>query len=327
MRRHLGTLLKLVISLGLIVFVLARVHLPTLAGHLLAANLWWVGLAMLLFWLAMAINAVKWWVLLRSQAIAVPFRALLNYTFVGFFFNNVLPANIGGDVMRGYGLARYTERTAASAASVVLDRIIGLAAYMSVAAVAALITVYVTGRSELRLLAWVAVVGVLALLLATGILLSRRLRRLIDRIFANTPLRPLARMWSSLSLAFEAYRFQYRALALAFGVGLLGILTTTAVNYVLTLSLGGGIPFLHVLLFTPLIALVLIIPVSIGGLGLNQVAYPYFYGLVGVPTELALSLSLLIQAVQIVCSLPGGVLWLRWRGRESSVNGDVAAEN
>ncbi len=317
MRRHLGTLLKLVVSLGLIAFVLSRVHLPTLSARLLAANLWWVALAMVLFWLAMTINAVKWWVLLRSQAIVVPFRALLNYTFVGFFFNNVLPANIGGDLMRGYGLARYTERTAASAASVVLDRIIGLAAYMSVAAVAALITVYVTGRSELRLLAWVAVAGVAALLMVTGILLSRRLRRLVDRLFANTFLKRLAQIWSSLSLAFEAYRFQYRALALAFGVGLLGILCTTSVNYVLSLSLGGGIPFLHVLLFTPLIALVLIIPVSIGGLGLNQVAYPYFYGLVGVPAELALGLSLLIQAVQILCSLPGGVLWLRWRGQEA----------
>lgn len=314
MRRHLGTLLKLVISLGLIAFVLTRVHLPVLTAHLLAANLWWVGLAMVIFWLAMTINAIKWWVLLRSQAIAVPFRALLNYTFVGFFFNNVLPANIGGDLMRGYGLARPTERPAAAAASVVLDRLIGLAAYMSVAAAAALITVYVTGRSELRLLAWVAVAGVSVLALMTGVLLSRRLRRLIDRLFANTPLRPLARMWSSLSLAFESYRFQYRALALAFGIGLLGILSTTAVNYALTLSLGGGIPFLHVLLFTPLIALVLIIPVSIGGLGLNQVAYPYFYGLVGVSSEMAVSLSLLIQAVQIVCSLPGGVLWLRWRG-------------
>lgn len=324
MRRHLGTLLKLVVSLGLIVFVLSRVHLPTLTARLLAANFWWVALAMLLFWLAMTINGVKWWVLLRSQAIVVPFRALLNYTFVGFFFNNVLPANIGGDLIRGYGLARYTERTAASAASVVLDRIIGLAAYMSVAAVAALITVYVTGRSELRLLAWVAVAGVAALLMVTGILLSRRLRRLVDRLFANTFLKRLAQIWSSLSLAFEAYRFQYRALALAFGVGLLGILCTTSVNYVLSLSLGGGIPFLHVLLFTPLIALVLIIPVSIGGLGLNQVAYPYFYGLVGVPAELALGLSLLIQAVQILCSLPGGVLWLRWRGQET---GASAAES
>ena len=317
MRRHLGTLLKVILSLGLIVFVLAEVHLPTLMARLTAAHLGLVALAMLVFWLAMTINALKWYTLLRSQQLNVPFVALLDYTFVGFFFNNVLPANIGGDLMRGYGLTRYTERIAPAAASVILDRIIGLAAYMSTAAVAALVVVYVTGRQELRVLAWAAVAAVAVLAVLVGILLSRRLRRLIDRLLANTFLHPLARMWSALSLAFAAYRFQYRALAQAFGIGLLGIASTTTVNFILAESLGGGIPLLHVLLFTPLIALVLIVPISVGGLGLNQVAYPFFYGLVGVPYEHAVGLSLFIQAVQILCSLPGGVLWLRWRRRRS----------
>lgn len=325
MRRHLGTILKVILSLGLIAFVLTEVHLPTLTARLKAADLGLVALAMVVFWLAMTVNALKWHTLLRSQQIAVPFAALLDYTFVGFFFNNVLPANIGGDLMRGYGLTRYTERIAPAAASVILDRIIGLTAYMSTAAVAALVVVYVTGRVELRVLAWAAVAAVAALAVVFGILLSRRLRRLIDRLLADTFLRPLARMWSSLSLAFEAYRFQYRALARAFGIGLLGILSTTMVNYILAESLGGGIPFLHVLLFTPLIALVLVVPVSVGGLGLNQVAYPFFYGLVGVPYEQAVGLSLFIQAVQILCSLPGGLLWLRWRRRQPAPSLPAAA--
>ena len=103
------------------------------------ANPWLVVLAMLVFWLAMVVNATKWQVLLRARIIVVLFGAILNYTFVGFFFNNFLPASVGGDVMRGYGLACYTDRNADAAASVVLDRLIGLAAYMSVAAVAALL--------------------------------------------------------------------------------------------------------------------------------------------------------------------------------------------
>ncbi len=315
MRRYLTTVLKLAFGLGLIAFALSRVPLHELEYELTHAQPGLIFLAMLVFWVAMFVNAAKWQVLLKARAIKVPFGAIANYTFVGFFFNNFLPASIGGDVMRGYGLARYTDRNADAAASVVLDRLIGLAAYMSVAAVAALITVYATGRYELRLLAWVAVGGLVLLAVIAGVLLSRRLRRGMDRLLVATPLRPLARIWSSLSEAFEAYRFAYRALALAFGVGLLGILCTSLVNFLLSESLGGGISLLQAFLFTPLIALVLIIPISIGGLGLNQVAYPFFYGLVGVPTAHAIGLSLLIQTVQIVCSLPGGVLWLRWKRR------------
>lgn len=313
MRRYLTTVLKLAVGLGLIAFALSRVPLDELTFELSNAKPWLVVLAMLVFWLAMVVNAAKWQVLLRARTILVPFGAILNYTFVGFFFNNFLPASIGGDVMRGYGLARYTDRNADAAASVVLDRLIGLSAYMSVAAVAALLTVYVTGHYELRVLAWAAVAALGVLAIIAGILLSRRLRRGVDRLLAPTFLRPLARIWSALSQAFEAYRFAYGSLALAFGVGLLGILCTSMVNFILSESLGGGITLLQAFLFTPLIALVLIIPISIGGLGLNQVAYPFFYGLVGIPAAHAIGLSLLIQSVQIVCSLPGGVLWLRWR--------------
>lgn len=307
--------LRLAVSLGLIALViyLFRDRWREVAANLLRAHPWLLALGVLLFLIAMVINALKWWVLLRAQEIAIPFRAVLNYTFVGFFFNNLLPANIGGDVMRGVGVAYHTERAAQAAASVVLDRIIGLSAYMSVAALASGITVFVTGRSDLQVLVLVAVVATAALAVVAAVLLSRRVRALVGRVIAATPLRPLHAIWESLSTAFEAYRYRYRSLLLAYGIGLGGILSTSWVNFVLSESLGGGISLLHILLFTPLTALVLIIPISIGGLGLNQVAYPFFYGLVGTPAPHALALSLFIQATQVLCSLPGGLLWLRWR--------------
>lgn len=315
MRKHLATLLRLAVSLGLIALVLYlyRDKLPAVAASLTSANLWLVGLGVLLYWLAMTIGALKWWVLMRAQDIDAPFSAVLNFTFVGFFFNNLLPANIGGDVMRGYGLARYSDDTAGSAASVVLDRIIGLSAYMIVAAVAALITVFLTGRDDLRVLVVLAVIVIAALAVVAATLISRRVRRLIGKLFEISFLRPLAPMWASLSQAFEAYRTQYGSLALAFAIGLTGIATTSMVNYILSQALGGGIPLLHIFLFTPIIAMVLIIPISIGGLGLSQGVYPAFYSLVGVSPTHAFSLSVMMSAVQLFCSLPGGVLWLRWR--------------
>jgi uncharacterized protein (TIRG00374 family) len=310
-----SALLRGGISLALILFVLWRFQgkLAEVWQMLASANLWWVLAAILLFWLAMLINAFKWWTLLRAQAIKVPFLAMANFTFVGFFFNNILPANIGGDVMRGYGLAKHTDQNAGAAASVVLDRLIGLSAYMSVAAVAALAVVFLTGRSELWPLAVAAVLALLALIMIGAFLISRRISQFISRLLHRSFLNKIAPIWDSLAAAFELYRFQYKTLAIAFLIGLTGIATTSMMNYVLSLALGGSIPLVDIFLFTPLIALVLIIPISIGGLGLSQAAYPFFYGLVGVSGELALALSLFVQAVQLFCSLPGGVLWLLWK--------------
>ena len=146
-----------------------------------------------------------------------------------------------------------------------------------------------------------------------ALLLSRRLRGLISRLFTWRLLAPLAPMWERVSDAFNAYRFKYGALALAFGVALVGIACTSAVNWCLSQSMGGQMSLPVILLFNPLIALVLMVPISIGGIGVSQTAYPFFYGLAGVPAAHALAVSLLMQAVMIVASLPGGVFWLMWK--------------
>ena len=168
MRDKLLNILKIVVSLGLITIALWRVDLAKVAAQLVSANRWYLLLAVLLYTVAIIINGVKWQILLRAQEVRVPFGPVLQFLYAGFFFNNFLPANVGGDVIRGYGLARYTDRTADAAVSVVVDRIIGLMAYMSTAAVAAIVAVNLTGLVALERVEWVAFVA-LAVLAVTFI--------------------------------------------------------------------------------------------------------------------------------------------------------------
>lgn len=323
MRSRLTTILKVTISIGLIVWAFAKIDPKTVGAQLATANLWLFLAALALFEVAILVNGLKWQVLLRAQGVRVPFRAVLQFQFVGFFFNNFLPANVGGDVVRGYGLARYTDRTADAAVSVVVDRIVGLMAYLSTATVAAIIAVNLSGRAELKRLEWVAVAALLVVLAAFATLMSRRLRAAVSAVFAWRWLSRLAPLWQRVSDAFNAYRCQYRALALAFGVALLGIVCTTFVNWFLSQALGGLMPLPAIFLLNPLIALVLMIPVSIGGIGVSQAAYPFFYSLAGVPPEHALAVSVLMQAVVILGSLPGALFWLRIR-RGSAAGEEIA---
>ena len=53
--------------------------------------------------------------------------------------------------------------------------------------------------------------------------------------------------------------------------------------------------------------------ISIGGLGVSQAAYPFFYVPIGVSADHALAVSLLMQLTQLLASLPGGLFWLRTR--------------
>jgi len=314
-RDKFTTLLKIVISLALIALAFYLVDFRQVVAQLAQARPLYFVLALAFYMLAIVVNGAKWQVLLRAQGVIVPFTAVLRFIFVGFFFNNFLPANVGGDVMRGFSLARYTDRAADAAVSVIVDRVIGLMAYMSTAVVAAIVAVNFTGHSELRQVEWVAIVALAVLALGFGVLLSRRLRSIIARIFQIRFLAPLAPLWGRISDAFGAYRFRYVALVSAFGVALLGIACTTMVNWLLSQSMGGLMPLEAIFLFNPLIALVLMIPVSIVGIGVSQTAYPFFFGLAGVPADHALAVSILMQAIMFLGSLPGGALWL-WGKRQ-----------
>lgn len=331
MKDKLITAVKAIISVGLMAYLLYRFlsdpqDRDVLLTTLTTANYWYLVLAVALFVVAVITNAIKWYILLRAQGIVVPLKALTNYTFVGFFFNNFLPANVGGDVMRGFGLARYTERSAEAAVSVIVDRIIGLAAFMFTAVVAAVIAVNVVPQGQLAgdetviqnltLVEIISAAGMVLILGGFAVLLSRRLRRLAGKLFSVPLLAPLAPMYQRISDAFGAYRHQYIALFWAFSVGVVTVLLTGLVDVAIVAGLRGEIAPVYIFLFNPMIAILLIIPISIGGLGTGSVLYVYFYGLVGVPETLAFALSLIKQAVIYVGSLPGGLLWLR--GREAA---------
>ncbi|MEW5958700.1 MAG: lysylphosphatidylglycerol synthase transmembrane domain-containing protein, partial [Chloroflexota bacterium] len=295
MKDKLVTALKVVISFGLMGYLFYRFlsnpnDREILLAHLTTANYWYLTLALLFFVLAVITNAIKWHILLRAQGISVPLGAMTNYTFVGFFFNNFLPANIGGDVMRGFGLARYTEQSAEAAVSVVVDRIIGLLAFMFTAVMAALIAVNIvppaqSGPEEALLaknltqIEIMAMMGMLVIVAAFAVMLSHRLRQLIGKIVARV-FKPLLPLYQRLSDAFGAYRHQYAALLGAFAVGVATVLLTGVVDIAIVAGLHGQIPPIYIFLLNPIIAIALIIPISIGGLGTGSVLYVYFYGLV-----------------------------------------------
>ena len=313
MKKHLFTSLKVLVSLGLIVYLFLRMDLEQVRMVLYHANYLHLLPAALLFLAAMTNSALKWYILLRAQRIAVPFHAILIYTYVGFFFNNFLPANVGGDVMRGYGLARYTERTAEAAISVIVDRIVGLTAFMVCAAVSAAVAILFLHHTELQ---GVEVAAMVALGLIVGgfaAILSCRIRAQLGRVFCWRPLMPLSSLYQRTSEALDAYRHSYAALATAFCVSLFTLILTNMTDYLIAQSLGGGVALIYIFIFNPIIAFVLLVPVSIGGLGVTQAIYPFFYGLVGVPASLAFSISLLKQLIIYVTSVLGGILW--WRGK------------
>jgi len=312
---RLFTAIKVAISVGLMAYLLTWIDLRTVGQLIVSAKPAPLLVALLLYFLAIGTGVVKWQWLLRAQGLPIPLGNLLAYTFVGLFFGNFLPSNVGGDVIRAYNLARHSSQLEEAATSVFVDRLIGLLAFLAAAVIMAILAAIqlqqAPGLEEIVL----ATIAVFATVLAGfALLLSRRITRRGAFLF-DLPLlsvfRPSARR---VFYALQSYRHNYLVLVQALALSSLIVVLTTLVQFCLSEALGLQIDLFYFFLFNPLIAFVLLVPITVNGIGLKETAFVFFLGLVGVPQAAALSISLLLHLIIILTSLPGGFLWWRQRG-------------
>ncbi len=316
MKQSILTVLKLLVTLALILFLFTRVDLAKFGAVLAQMRPLPLVLALALYFLAILIGALKWQILVKAQGIDAPLGALLSFSLVGLFFGNVMPSNVGGDVVRAYDLARATrDRAEAAAISVLVDRLLGLVAFLGAAVIMALLAAAMLAKAaQIEELEIATVIAAAVFIFAFALLFSRRVSRRAAFLFERQPFERLKPIAYKVYHALQVYRFRYRALALNVLLSTTIVVLTTFVWYTVGLAVGiENVSFFYFLLFNPLIAFVLLIPISFNGLGAKEAAAIFFFGLVNVPQEQAFSMSLLFHLIIVTTSLPGGFLWLRAR--------------
>lgn len=338
-KERLLNLVKLAVALGLLVWLFRKLEDPAELWHQIRnANPLLLALGATCYAAAVALSGLKWGTLLRAIGLPIPASRLLAYQWVAEFFNNFLPAQVGGDVMRGYALATDTHRTADAAASILIDRFIGLLVFMVAAAIAA-VTMLFGGRPNgaefsgdalfsLRLITLGSVAFALLLIGILTALLSRRLKQWAEWVLVRLPLSSrLLPIWQKLALAFNAYRHAYRALILtAVSSTLIVILTSVNIWLIARAIAPGQISLIEVLAINPIIVFVgLVVPLSPGGLGVRQSAFYATFLLIGASGKLGFAVGLLQQGIGYLVSLPGGLLWVRGRASYTPATEPVPA--
>ena len=121
--RVLGTL----VALALLIYVLSQQGWDQIGSAFREIALWRLVLAMILMIVSRLLVSARWYILLRSGGIDVSLRQGLRINFAGLFANNFLPTTVGGDVIRLAGALELKFDAATSTASLIVDRLIGMA--------------------------------------------------------------------------------------------------------------------------------------------------------------------------------------------------------
>jgi uncharacterized membrane protein YbhN (UPF0104 family) len=265
----------------------------------LDGRLWWAALGV--YFIAQVASSLRWRLLAGALGLGGSLGRYTAYYFIGMFFNLVLPTSVGGDVVRAWYLSRQGDsgsvtgpRTAAFL-SVLVDRANGLAVLVAVACVG--LACY-----PQPLPSWVTVtVAALGLAGACGLVALPFLPRLEHR---------LPKKLQQVAAGTAHY---LRSPVLLLMVSLLSLVVQLA-NIVLAWFIGVGlgleVPFAYYCVLISVVAVLTLLPISVNGMGLREAGTVVLLKPLHVGDAEAVTLSLLIFAVQAAASLCGSLFYL-----------------
>ena len=294
-----GLVLRLAATVLLMAYVLRGISWGKFAALVANADWqWWI--AGLVTGIAVQVAAgVRWAALARPLGFPFSRRFFVWRFFEGSFFSLCLPGSIGGDVVKAYRVGDTRQRRLLAGCSVLADRLTGLAALGVLAGAA-----FAGAKYGLPLAATLAVGGVLLLLTLTvfmGGVAS------IDRLLTFVPAPHPAREFIARLMPY-----QQRPILMAQAVGWSFIVQMggAAAVGLMARSLGVKQPLSIWFAVVPLVALAVVLPISINGVGVRENALAVLLAPYGVAAESAVAVGLLWLASQIVTGLIGGGLFL-----------------
>jgi hypothetical protein len=303
-QQHWRSLLRVVISLGALAFILSSIGLEDVVDLIRQADLALMLVAFVLVLAGVAVRAVRWMVLLHALGIYVPLRRLVELYFVGTFFNAFLPSGFGGDVVRVLELTQDTDATAALG-TVIVDRMTGLLVLFVMALAALPFNAGLLPDEAAWAIGLLAAGGVMAggVVLQGGLL--RRLGGWLPSPLALSGEGALARTYRAVTDCGP------RAIAQALGVSLIFNLMLVSFNYLVARAVGVDIAPAYFLFFVPVLSITLMLPISIGGLGVREGVAVVLFKQAGVGEAAAVAASLGVYLLsRILAGLLGGLVYL-----------------
>ena len=312
---------RVVVPVALTAYFLWKSHPRDVFAAAAGANWRPMAVAVVLVLLDRSLLAYRWVVLLCTiePGVRPPLAAVLRIFFVSTFVGTFLPASVGGDAVRAYSIAKLNVRGGDAVASVLMDRILGVASVLVMALVGLMLTGdLATNRTILGALVVSAAVCVVTMLL----IFSGRSAALAVRLVGGLPAAALRHAGHRVLESIRRYAAYRRQLVnvLACSMAVQGLRIVQA--YYLGRGLSMDVPLAIYFAFIPLILLVMLLPITVNGIGTSQAAFVWLFARVGTPDAVAFALSVLFVALGIVGNLPGGILYVFGhgdRGRESRV--------
>lgn len=303
------TLVRIAITAAILGYLFTRIDMAAAARAVAAVSLPHLAVVLGLVALDRSVMILRWVLLLRARGISITVPQAARLFLVSSFVGSFLPAGIGADAARAYGLSQHTSTGSEALASVAVDRLLGILSLVAMGVVG-LIAWGPSGGQDWRIVLSIAVLAAVSISVFWA---DRLVRALVPTHHHEGA---IARRILRASDAVSRYRDHRGALVHVMAWSIVVQLLRITQAYVLGLGLGLTVPFGYYLLFMPIALLLLLLPISVSGFGLPQAGIVGLLQPYGVPAETSFALSALIVLTGLAGNLPGLGLWISTKRRE-----------
>jgi hypothetical protein len=321
-RRHISLVARVAVAALAILWVFHDQDWGELAGIFRRLNLWVFALGLAVFATSQGILAVRWWLLLRAQAIHISVLTAVRLFFLGLFYNNVMPGAVGGDLLKAWYIAKHTDKRLEGVLSVVVDRAVGLLSLVLMAVftcsilvpggVVSLVEAMQAGTPVWLTQHWGAIlsVGLVVVTVIAAATLHPYGRAVLQRLAGRTWGRGVELVQRTRS-ALVLYCVKPLTLLLTMTLTILAQMVVIVAFWLLGRNLGMEAGLKYYFVVFPVMWVVAAIPVSIAGLGVLEGGIRWLFEfLTGAVAAQAVVLALCQRFIWVLASLPGGLIHL-----------------
>lgn len=309
-KKHLATAIRIVVSVGLLTFLFYKMGPTKILDAIRGAD---PVMVLAIFGLMLAEHlhgTYKWMILLRHTASNVPFWPMLRIRYLSAFIGTFGLGAVTIELVRMYGLARYTNDLAMSFTSILMDRLLGLTGL----SIMILTGVVMQSRETVAGIEFWAF-GAMALILAGWVaIMNTRFRQLTDKILSPQWLAKVRDKQNKVYQSLDTYRGRPGLLAWGMIQSLIFNVLRILVVWAAALAVGIDVPISAYFVVVPAVIFAMLIPISMSGWGVRETIFVSLLTLYGPEKETVLAMSLLIGVCAVLSTLPGAVLLLTGMG-------------
>jgi glycosyltransferase 2 family protein len=300
-KRLLPWVAKLAVSAALIWYLLAKIDVASAFARASSLPLTSVAGAFALILAQAVLGAIRWKVVIAAIKERLAAGKAVLITFVSLFFNQFLPASIGADVVRMWQSNRAGLPLPTAITSVMLERFGNLLCVVAMAL--ALLPLWSRhAQTEGTRIAF--------MLLGIAGLAGLVLLMFLDRLPSGWQRWRIVRGFAALARDTRALFLTPRSAILLALTSLAGQSALAGAVLLLALGLRLDVGFIDCLVLMPSVVVVSSLPISVAGWGVRELAMVTDFGMLSVPADSALALSVVLALTGTAVSLPGGVIWL-----------------